>query len=351
MVMTQTSTKRWSGLFLLLLCSCATTAARGPSSTISPSPSLATGVVEIANPAQQFSDIYAISDTHGMLDHLVALLTQAGLIDGPKSQNWNAKKSLLVIVGDSIDKGPNSIEVVDLWIKLQAQAAQAGGQVIHLLGNHEAEFLANPSETDNKGTLLVDELASKNLPVSNFTDPTLPHGAFIRQEALAARVGNWLFCHAGLYPTTDWNTFKTQAQALLANASYDDAMITGSNSILEAKDWWQNQSARTSFLANLTNSGMEGVVQGHQPSAYDIQDSIGSIEGGRMIRIDTGMAPDAAASPGMILHFIHPAQLSAPIATQTIPDAVIIYGDGTPTAPLVPMTYDPTKFTPDVSTQ
>jgi hypothetical protein len=323
----------------LLLSSLALAGTRGRKPSAAAPLSPVNGVIEILNPAPQYSDIYAISDVHGMNAHQLTLLTAAGLIDS--NQKWAAKNSLLVIVGDSIDKGPNSIEVVDFWMGLQNDAQKVGGRVVHLLGNHEAEFLADPTN-DKKAKELLDELKSKGLDYTDFSDPSQPHGAFLRSEALAARVGNWLFCHAGLYPTMKWNDFKTQAQTLLQNGSYGDPFITGDTSILEAKDWWKDDSARASLVAELASNGMVGVVQGHQPSAYNIVDAIGSIQGGKMIRIDTGMAPDAGSNPGMILHFTKPAQLM----TQNVPDAEVIKADGTRTT-LTATPYDPTKFHPD----
>jgi hypothetical protein len=56
--------------------------------------------------------------------------------------------------------------VIDLWIKLQGQSAVLGGRVVHVLGNHEAELLANPLN-DSKASELLAELQGRNIPLTD----------------------------------------------------------------------------------------------------------------------------------------------------------------------------------------
>jgi TPR repeat protein len=79
--------------------------------------------------------IIAVGDVHGDYDQLVAVLKSAKLIDD--SKNWTGGKTHLVQTGDILDRGGRSREVMDLLMKLQTQAAAAGGYVHCLLGNHE----------------------------------------------------------------------------------------------------------------------------------------------------------------------------------------------------------------------
>jgi hypothetical protein len=46
-----------------------------------------------------------------------------------------------------IDKGPDAPDVVRFLSALQTSAASAGGRVIVTMGNHEAEFLAAPTNS------------------------------------------------------------------------------------------------------------------------------------------------------------------------------------------------------------
>lgn len=272
-----------------------------------PSRAAAPGVVEIPD-ASVYSQVLAVSDVHGMRPALDALLRGAGVV-GPDGR-WAAGRTLLVVVGDSIDKGPDSLEVMDAWIDLQPQAAAAGGRVVHLLGNHEAEFLASPGDA-RKAAELYAELSARGIPVSDLTDPSARYGRFLLSEPLAARVGRWLFCHAGLYPGPDWASFKSSASSALGSGAYGDDLLLAGDSILEAKDWWKDPSARAALEARLTADGLYGLVQGHQPKAYGFPNRIGALDGGRLVKIDGGMAPEAGAHAGAILRFSNPSQMNA----------------------------------------
>jgi hypothetical protein len=263
-------------------------------------------VFELPSPTN-FDRVAALSDVHGMYHSLTSLLTHAGFIDS--HLNWSAGKTLLIVVGDSIDKGPQSIEVLDLWISLQAEAKSAGGELVHLLGNHEAEFLADPND-DSKATELLHELKDQGIPVTDLTRKTSARGIFLHSEPLAAKVGNWLFGHAGLFPKMSWNDFKARAEKTLTAGNYGDSFLSGSDSILEAKNWWEDQSTRDDLETRLSKEGIFGVVLGHQPAAFNYPDQIAAIDEGHLIKIDNGMAPSAGSNPGSILIFDHPIDLT-----------------------------------------
>lgn len=79
--------------------------------------------------------VVAISDVHGDFDAMAATLASAGIVD--PSNDWVGGSSTLVITGDLLDRGPDSRRVMDLLMELEAEAAEAGGAVHVLLGNHE----------------------------------------------------------------------------------------------------------------------------------------------------------------------------------------------------------------------
>jgi hypothetical protein len=83
----------------------------------------------------QPSRIVAIGDIHGDFDAFVAVLKDAGLVDG--NGRWSGGTATFVQTGDFTDRGPNVRAVMDLLIDLESQAKAAGGRVVVLLGNHE----------------------------------------------------------------------------------------------------------------------------------------------------------------------------------------------------------------------
>lgn len=83
---------------------------------------------------------YIVGDVHGHLGKLIELLTASGLVD--EQRRWIGGTAHLWFMGDFFDRGPHGIGIVDLVMRLQGEAADAGGAVRALLGNHEILFLS-----------------------------------------------------------------------------------------------------------------------------------------------------------------------------------------------------------------
>ena len=86
----------------------------------------------VAAPA---SRIVAIGDVHGAGEAFVSILQRAGLIDAQR--HWTGGTTVFVQTGDLLDRGTAVREVLDLLMKLEPEAAKAGGRLELLLGNHE----------------------------------------------------------------------------------------------------------------------------------------------------------------------------------------------------------------------
>lgn len=178
--------------------------------------------------------VVGVADIHGAFEPLVATLRNAGVIDDQRA--WSGGASHLVIVGDILDRGPDSRDAMDLLMQLEGQAEAAGGKVHVLIGNHEAmnlvgdlryvskdEFAAFIEEESaaERERWLADYAAKKSEAgeVSNGLrsefDERFPPGFFGHRQAFAAagRYGSWLltkpvvvvidgtaFVHGGLSP-------------------------------------------------------------------------------------------------------------------------------------------------------
>jgi len=79
--------------------------------------------------------VVAVGDVHGAYPALLAVLREAGLISDERV--WSGGRSHLVMLGDLVDRGPQSRQALTLVMRLQAEAQQAGGRVHLVLGNHE----------------------------------------------------------------------------------------------------------------------------------------------------------------------------------------------------------------------
>ncbi|MFA6434833.1 MAG: metallophosphoesterase [Elusimicrobiales bacterium] len=303
-------------LSLLLLNAGPSVIAKG-SDAVSDNP----GTIEIKFPSN-YDRVAAVSDIHGMYPSLVTLLRAGGIMD--KNNKWSAGKTLLVVTGDSIDKGGDIVDTVDLWISLSDQAGPDGGKVIHLLGNHEAEFLAGPKKSE-KAEGFRRELDAKGIPLKEYTHSGHSRADFLLSMPVAAKVGKWLFCHAGLMPDMSWKDLTHKAAKALQAGNYSAPILLGTDSILAAKGWWETPEGRKDLKKRLSAADMYGVVFGHQPKALSVVGASAVTQDGRIVKIDNGMPPEAGLHPGSLLVFPNPSEMEAgPAQMLTVsPDGAI----------------------------
>jgi hypothetical protein len=101
-------------------------------------PMLAVGLL-MTVPAYADGRVVAIGDVHGEYEGLVSILETTGLIDA--ELRWIGGDTTLVQTGDLFDRGLEVRKVLDLMMRLQQEAAAAGGEIVMLYGNHETMVL------------------------------------------------------------------------------------------------------------------------------------------------------------------------------------------------------------------
>jgi hypothetical protein len=270
-------------------------------------------------------DIFAIGDVHGDYDRLVKLLAAAKIIERPADPNavkWIAGKTVLVFTGDLIDKGPHSLKVVKLAASLRKAAAVSGGQVVTLMGNHEAEFLADPTEKkvqdfarDIRGAgLMPKEVAACRGDVGQFLC-SLPFGA---------RVDDWFFSHGGNTAGRTIAQLTADFENSVAKDGFGSPQLLDANSMLEArigeegpggKAWFdidKPQRTAEQLLSSYVGAlGVNHLVQGHQHQKIVFQDGQQRSAGrmfqwrGLLFLIDVGMSEGVGDSHGAVLRIRH----------------------------------------------
>lgn len=188
--------------------------------------------------------IYAISDTHGDLKRTIELMRQYNIID--ENDDWIAGKSILVVNGDTTDRGKKGIPLLILWMKLSKQAVAAGGRLIHTIGNHDGMILSIALD------LLNDDYDPNHLDIfrmngGRMTDAkaiSLRSGIikFIQSAPLMVKIDDVLFQHA--------DGFKFYEQAIKNQTQGEDENMTpeqlikavnayGANKLRTARGAWQ----------------------------------------------------------------------------------------------------------------
>lgn len=141
--------------------------------------------------------IVAIGDVHGDLDGLLRILIGLRVLDGDGT--WIAPSTLVLLVGDLNDRGPDSTSVVSFMIRLQQDAIVNGGRVESLLGNHE--LLA--ARGDYSYARAVEVLAmeefrfDQRMGLNAFYRGTSRYAAWIKSRPVIVKAGDCLFMHAG----------------------------------------------------------------------------------------------------------------------------------------------------------
>ena len=208
--------------------------------------------------------IYAVGDIHGRADLLEKLLQtiRADALGGPASE-----KPILIFLGDYIDRGFQSKEVIDLllgdlvspfetlFLKVNHDAAMLHFLVEPAMGPRWAEFggaetLVSYGVRPPRSRTSLDDWAL----ASDQLNSLLPsaHLVFLKNLDLSVRIGDYMFVHAGVRPGVD-----------LARQSEQDML-------------W----IREEFLNDKRPIGAV-VVHGHTPATRPYRDS-------RRIGIDTG---------------------------------------------------------------
>ena len=151
--------------------------------------------------------VVAFADVHGAYDELAGLLKAAKVVD--KDLRWSAGRAHVVSLGDLLDRGADSRKVMDLLMRLQDEAAAAGGQLHVVLGNHEAmnvlgdlryvvpgEYAAFAGEepAGDREKARAEWLAQNGPESGAAFDQKFPPGYFGHRLAMspAGKYGRWL---------------------------------------------------------------------------------------------------------------------------------------------------------------
>lgn len=151
--------------------------------------------------------VYAIGDVHGRRD-LLERMHAAILDDAARRQS---PRRVIVYLGDYIDRGPSSRQVLDLL----SQRPLPGFEVVRLKGNHEdiaLRFLAGSMPNGAHWLRYGGEAAAASYGIAA-AEMDLPelrlamlkvipasHVHFLRRLRLWHREGGYLFVHAGMRP-------------------------------------------------------------------------------------------------------------------------------------------------------
>jgi hypothetical protein len=208
------------------------------------------------------------------------------------------------------------MNVIALMRALSASAATQGGRVVISTGNHEAEFLDDP--TGDKTQEFQKELKAAGIDPNNVANGTDAEGIgpFLLCLPFGTRVNGWFFAHAGSTKGRTFSQLVGDIQSGVDQDGYAAKVLLGNKGLLEARmkpPWWEKDGDKPidSFQRLLSFAdalGVKHIVFGHQPGTYTFNDGTSRKKGtlfqkfdGLVFLMDMGMSQGVDYSTGALL--------------------------------------------------
>jgi hypothetical protein len=216
--------------------------------------------------------ISVITDIHGEYNSYINLLIANGIID--KNLKWSFGKGHLVILGDSFDRGNMVTEILWHLFGLEKQAAEAGGMVHVILGNHEVLVLGKDVRYINDKYKIVEVIS--NTKYFDLYSENSVLGKWLRSKPVMISINNIIFVHGGI----SMDLVKRNLKIRQINEIFSDSVVgkdlSGTNEseqvmFLDENNgplWYRGYFNDTTFCESRLDSilgffGKEHIVVGH----------------------------------------------------------------------------------------
>ncbi|MET0133352.1 MAG: metallophosphoesterase [Kibdelosporangium sp.] len=244
---------------------------------------------------------YVIGDVHGHRAELEGALLAQGLLDD--EGDWAGGENHVWFLGDFVDRGPDGVGVISLVMKLAGQAAETGGMVDTLLGNHEILLMGMHrfGDTDVPSDFGPRSFArSWEINGGMRSDQealTADHLAWLADRQVVTVVDDHLLMHSDTIEYLQWG-----ATAEEINANVRE--VLHSENLTEWWECWRRMTTRYSFRGPqgqevaeqlLDILGGKQVVHGHSVIADQLGILPAQVEapyeyaGGKVLGVDGGL--------------------------------------------------------------
>jgi hypothetical protein len=214
--------------------------------------------------------VFIVGDVHGHLEKLAEVLRDAELIDADRA--WTGRDSVLWLMGDLVNHGPDGIGAIDLVIALQRQASQEGGRVEALIGNHDLVLLAahrfGERPTPGKDQTFREHWQENGGVARDLDEITSDQVRWLSARPAMARVGDHLLVHGDtLLYTRYGGSLEEVNQAFATLLASDDALrwYRLLNEFSEHQTFADAASGAARADDFMAHFGGRQIVHGHTP--------------------------------------------------------------------------------------
>lgn len=140
--------------------------------------------------------IVALSDIESGFAAFRQFLVSHSIAD--EQLNWTFGKGHLVLVGDFVDRGASTTQVLWGIYKLEQSARQSGGQVHFVIGNHEIKNLQGNFQSANEKYFYIAGILGKQQ--FQLFDDNAFLGRWLAAKNVLEIINGVAFVHGGLHP-------------------------------------------------------------------------------------------------------------------------------------------------------
>ncbi|XP_016458883.1 shewanella-like protein phosphatase 1 isoform X2 [Nicotiana tabacum] len=233
--------------------------------------------------------IVAVGDLHGDLDKARGALETAGVLSSDGQDFWIGGETVLIQLGDILDRGEDELAILSLLKSLDIQAKAHGGAVFQR----------------QKGVIARSILMR----------PGGPLACELARHGVVLKVDDWLFCHGGLLPhhvayglerlnreVSQWMKGPSEADdspqmPFIATRGYDSIVWNRLYSRDSDLEDYQIEQIQSLLEETLQTVGAKAMVVGHTPQPMGVNCKYDC----SIWRIDVGMSSGVLGSSPEVL--------------------------------------------------
>ena len=286
--------------------------------------------------------LVAVGDIHGDFAQAMKALELSKCMDS--EGKWIGGTTVLVQVGDILDRGDNELAIMRKFQKLAREAKEAGGDVVVMNGNHEIMNVMGDFRYVTKGAFgecrrwvekrrarEAEKLGEENVeplpPVPDGVTPNSYYGLWARRDLFlpggemavkmasnptVLQVGDTVFAHAGItenHVDYGFQRLNNEVAAwMVGKNSQPPKHVLEEKGVVWTRDYGGAEGGNKSEAAAckrlteaLDATGAKRLIVGHTPQ----QKGINSGCGGKVWRSDTGMSRGIYGNTPQVIEIVN----------------------------------------------
>jgi len=257
---------------------------------------------DVATPPATYTDgapVVAISDIESGFGAFRQFLVAHRIADA--ALNWTFGNGHLVLVGDFVDRGASTTQVLWAIYQLEQSAREAGGRVHYIIGNHEIKNLQGNYQSSNEKYFHIAGILGKQ-QIELFDDTSVL-GRWLASRNVVEVIKGVAFVHGGLHPRIAEYGASIEDINQVVRAGYRVPWFTPTTSTMESflrssntgpawyRGYFKDDLSPEEVDLGLRAVGASAIVVGHT-----LQGKVNARHGNRVFAIDVRHPKDYLTS-------------------------------------------------------